>query len=513
MKVISAPVMQDADRCAITERGIPGLSLMERAGEACVKEILTRFGMNGYALILAGKGNNGGDGFVIARLLHLQGWRVAVALLAEPATITGDAATNLTRLPADVLAVCTTPVQLTSLPFAEATLVVDAVLGTGLANEVSGLLREAITRINNSGRPVLAVDIPSGIHATTGEILGTAVNATVTVTFASAKIGHVLYPGASHTGALVVADIGIPADILESAPGHFFLDEQDMRPLVPVRDRQGHKGTYGHCLILAGSTGKTGAAALAANSAVRAGAGLVTLAVPRSVHTILEVKTTEAMTVPLEDEGTGAISATALPFIKGLLSGKDALALGPGLGTDSSTADLVRELITTVPVPLVIDADGLNILAENRDILKRRISQSVILTPHPGEMARLTGLPLDTILANPIATATAYAAAYDVYLILKGARTIIASPMGPVAINGSGNPGMASGGMGDVLTGIIVSLLVQGHRPWHACCLGVFLHGYAADLIAAQQGELGMCASDVLEQLPRAYHTLLHKEN
>jgi NAD(P)H-hydrate epimerase len=514
MKVISVQTMQEIDRRAITEFGVPGLTLMENAGRACVDVISDEFGTGGgkRALVISGKGNNGGDGSVIARLLHQLGWDVRVFVLSGQGEISGDAAVNLKRLPPEMVNFCTGTGKLAGLlgeDIHKADLIVDAMLGTGLNSDVGGIYREAVDLVNGSGRPVLAVDIPSGIQGDNGRVLGAAVKASITVTFAFAKPGHVLYPGAGHTGRLTVADIGIPGDLMETAAGHDFLTAADIRPMLRHRDRQSHKGSFGHCLIIAGSTGKTGAAALSANSAVRAGSGLVTLAIPESLNPVLEIKTTEAMTAPLPDSGSGYLAACALPDIEGLLPGKDALAVGPGLGRAPETAALVQTLVQTVELPLVIDADGLNALAEDIAVLRRKRSSALVLTPHPGEMARLLGRSVPEVEADRIALAREFARDYGVCLVLKGARTIIASPDGQAAINGSGNPGMASGGMGDVLTGIICSLLGQGYSARDACRLGVFIHGCAADLVARVKGEIGISASDVQEMLPYAYKKLL----
>lgn len=513
MKVITAQTMQEIDKRAITECGIPGLQLMENAGRSCVEEIIAEFGEQGRFVVMAGKGNNGGDGYVIARLLGQRGWDGTVIILADRPQITGDAAANLEKLPGSVTSYCTCEGQLSLLHKEElfqADVIVDALLGTGLGSDVVGIYREAIGLMNASGRPVVAVDIPSGIHGSTGRAMGCAVKAYSTVTFACAKLGHVLYPGSEHCGRLVIADIGIPPQLMETVPGYDFLNEETMSPMVHRRDRQAHKGRFGHCLIIAGSTGKTGAAALAANSAVRAGSGLVTLAAAESIHQILEMKTTETMTVPLPDSGLGFLTNDAFPAIEKLLDGKDAVAIGPGLGRHPGTYALVRKLVESVPLPVVIDADGLNALAEDLSVLKRKKSGQIILTPHPGEMSRLLGSSIPDVEAARIAVAQEFACKYGVFLILKGARTIIAAPSGSAAINGSGNPGMASGGMGDVLTGIVVSLLGQGHAAWDACRLGVFLHGFAADLVAEEKGEIGINASDVLEKLPYAYNKLIN---
>lgn len=512
MRVVTAHTMQEIDTKAINDYGIAGLQLMESAGCSCVEEIIAEFGLNGRAVIMAGKGNNGGDGYVIARLLSGKGWNVNVIVLADREQVSGDAAVNLDKLPGSVISYCTHEGQLQNLHLEElfqADVFVDALFGTGLRNDVGGIYLEAINLMNASGRPVISVDIPSGIHGTTGRVLGEAVRAYITVTFAFAKLGHVLYPGAEYTGRLVVADIGIPPDLMKSAAGYDFLNVDAMRPLLRRRDRQAHKGQFGHCLIIAGSTGKTGAAALTANSAVRAGSGLVTLAAAESIHSILEIKTTEAMTFPLSDSGSGHLTNSAFPAIEKLLVGKDSVAVGPGLDCRPGTYALVQNLVETVKLPLVIDADGLNALADDVTVLKRKKSNQVILTPHPGEMSRLLGASIPDVEAIRISVAQEFARNNGVYLVLKGARTIIASPDGAAAINGSGNPGMATGGMGDVLTGIIVSLLGQGYSSWDACRLGVFLHGFAADMVVDDKGEIGINASDVLEKLPYAYNKLL----
>jgi NAD(P)H-hydrate epimerase len=505
--------MQEIDKQAIEKSGIPGLTLMENAGRCCSDAIIEEFGTSGYALIIAGTGNNGGDGYVIARLLRRSGWDVHVLILSDRSRIGGDAAVNLERLPADDVTFCPLDGQLPALhmeKIARADVIVDAMFGTGLRSDVSGLYREAIGLVNASGRPVLAVDIPSGIHGTTGRVLGEAVRAYITVTFAFAKLGHVLYPGAEYTGRLIVADIGIPPHLMEAAPGYDLLNDDFIRPMLRRRDRQAHKGVFGHCLVVAGSTGKTGAAALAANSAMRAGSGLVTLAVPESLHSILEIKTTEVMTAPLPDSNSGHVTSSAFPVIERLLEGKDALAIGPGLGRRPGTTALVQAILESVSLPLVIDADGLNAVTDDITMLRRKKSADVILTPHPGEMARLLGTSIPDVEAIRISVAQEFARNFGVYLILKGARTIVASPAGVAAINGSGNPGMASGGMGDVLTGIIVSLLGQRYSTWDACRIGVYIHGYAANLVADQKGEIGISASDVQEMLPHAYNRLIN---
>lgn len=505
--------MRSAERLTMDERGVPGRVLMETAGRACADIVCAEWGAGNEknAVIVAGKGNNGGDGYVIARCLLRRGWSVEVFILAERSEIAGDAAANLMLLDPACFTFCNTPGDL--LPnagvFHNASVIVDALFGIGLNTEVSGLYADAIEVMNSAGRPLLSVDIPSGIDASTGKVLGKAVQAYVTVTFGFAKIGHALYPGRAYTGNLKVVDIGIPDDIAASLECHEFLERESVRPLIKTRERCGHKGKYGHCLIVAGSTGKTGAASLAANSAVRTGSGLVTLAVPASLNPVLEVKTTEAMTLPLDDAGKGFLGTRSRDQILSAIQGKDAIAVGPGISRESETVSLVRRLVKDAALPMVVDADGLNAVAEDVSILHEKRSPALILTPHPGEMSRLSGLSIPAIEGDRISAARNFSIRYGVFLVLKGASTVIATPGGEVAVNGSGNPGMGSGGMGDVLTGIIVSLLGQNYLPFEACRLGVFLHGFAADLVAREKGEIGISATDVQEMLPFAYNAIL----
>ncbi len=508
--------MQQAERLTMSDYRIPGQVLMETAGRACADLIDAEFGSGyqKYAIIVAGKGNNGGDGFVVARYLVRKGWSVTVFVIAERGDVGGDAEKNLSLLDPSIVRFCPGPGNLLaySVDFRLASVVVDALFGIGLAKDISGPHAEAVEAINSSGKTVVAVDIPSGIDASTGRVLGAAVKADMTVTFAFAKIGHVVYPGRDHAGKLVTVDIGLPDEVAAAVDSFDFLTAGSVRPLLGFRDRCGHKGKYGHCLVIAGSTGKTGAAALSANTAVRAGSGLVTLAVPASLNPILEMKTTEAMTFPLEDSGIGRLGEENCDALLQFACGKDAVALGPGISFTPETVALVQRLIRECPLPMVLDADGLNAVADDVSVLLDKKSSVVVLTPHPGEMARLTGQSVADIEGDRIAAARNFAAQYGVYLVLKGAGTVVATPHGTIAINGSGNPGMASGGMGDVLTGIIVSLIGQGYPACEACRLGVFLHGHAADLVARDKGEIGLAATDVMERLPYAYKDILTAE-
>lgn len=508
MKLLTADEMRELDRRAIEEIGIPGVVLMENAGRGAAELLCRRFAglWPGPVLILAGKGNNGGDGYVIARHLLNRGWRVRTVVLTEEERVSGDAAINLRALQRSGGGLTFAPddrrLSGALRQKKDNRLVVDALFGTGLASEVGGHYAVAIDWVNAAGLPVLAIDIPSGVDATSGRILGRAVRADLTVTFGLPKLGQAIHPGISLCGALEVVDLGIPASLLAKAGDrHLLVDAAVAAPLLPPRPATGHKGTFGHLLVVAGSTGKAGAAAMTGEGGLRSGAGLVTVACPAGVQSALAIKLTEAMTEPLP-EVDGALSLQALAALQGLAEEKSALALGPGLGQADETFALVRRLLRESSLPLVLDADGLNAVVGHLAVLRERPPGSAVLTPHPGEMARLTGSTVAEVEADRVGVAREFAHRHRVVLVLKGARTVIALPDGRVRLNGSGNPGLASGGMGDVLTGLIGGLLAQGLSPGDAAVLGVYLHGRAADRLQSTQGNAGMLATDLLRELP-----------
>jgi NAD(P)H-hydrate epimerase len=386
---------------------------------------------------------------------------------------------------------------------------IDAIFGTGLNAAVDGFYRKIIEFINQLDRPVFAIDIPSGLNADTGRPCGVCMHAKVTATFAFPKIGHVVFPGAEHTGRLEVVDIGIPPHIADRVgPRQFWVSAEDIRSGLPARPADAHKGRTGHLLVVAGSPGKTGAAALTATSALRVGAGLVTVGVARSLNPVMETLVLEAMTAPLPDSTNGVLGPAAREPLLSLLQGKTGLAIGPGLGPAPETGELVRDLIRSSPAPLVIDADGLNHLAGHLDLLKG-ISAPAVLTPHPGEMARLLETTASTVQKDRMACARELAAACGVHVVLKGARTVIAHPDGRVYVNPTGNPGMASGGMGDVLTGAIAGLITQGVEPDCAARAAVYLHGAAGDSLARSRGPRGFLAGEVMDALPAELAKLL----
>jgi NAD(P)H-hydrate epimerase len=514
IKVVTAAEMQALDRRATAEYGVPSLLLMENAGTETVREMLAAFPAlpRLRVVIVCGRGNNGGDGFVVGRHLLNRGVTVETFLLARQEEVKGDARVNLEMLarmgaaPREITS--TTGLATVAPQVHSADVVVDALLGTGTQGPAKGLIGETIELLNRAGRPVVAVDIPSGLVADDPEAPGPAVRATLTVTFALPKPCLLLYPAAAHAGAVRIGDIGIPAALRRDPALRLgLLEVGDVASVFPRRDPAAHKGTFGHVLVIAGSVGKTGAAALASQGAQRVGAGLVTLAVPESLNDILEVKLTEVMTEPVPETEARTIGREALDRLLHLAEGKHSVAIGPGLGTHPSTHKLVQELLPALRIPIVLDADGINALAGQADLLKRAAAP-LILTPHPGELARLLGVPRDEVLKRRIALAREVAGRFDVTVVLKMARTIIAAPRGEATIVPTGNPGMATGGTGDVLTGLIAGLLAQGVAPERAAQAGAYLHGLAGDLAAARLGQEAMLAGDLLLRVPEAIRRL-----
>lgn len=518
MDILTADEMREMDRQTIESFGLPGRILMENAGRGATRVLMTRYpDIASYTVgVVAGRGNNGGDGFVIARCLFQHGVDVRVYLLSESAKLQGNAADNFHLLAELGVPVAEIPDEAAFSrvrgEMAHRQIWVDAILGTGLNSDVRGFFKTVIEFINSTNRPVLAVDIPSGLHTDTGRPCGACIAATLTATFAFPKIGHIQLPGAEYVGGLHVIDIGIPPYIArQTGPRQHLITPAEIRLIMKPRPADMHKGGTGHLLIAAGAPGKTGAAAMSGLSAMRAGAGLVTLGVPESLNPVLEPQVLEPMTIGLKETPNGALSDDAADAILDLLSDKRCLALGPGIGTEPATARLVHRLIQESPVPVVVDADGVNCLALEPEILINAHSP-VILTPHPGEMARLIDQPPKAVQADRVGCARQFAKSYKVHLVLKGARTVIAAPDGHIHINPSGNPGMASGGMGDVLTGIISGLICQGYPPEVAARVGVFLHGAAADELSRSMGPFGYLASDVMNRLPLTIKHLMGED-
>lgn len=512
MKFCTAAEMRKLDEKTINECGIPGVVLMENAGRGAA--VLTRAHFGDLAgrrvAVVCGRGNNGGDGHVMARIFHGWGAMVRVFLLGKIDKVGGDAKINLDvalKMGIEVIEIVNEE-RLQLFDLSDADLIVDAILGTGLNSDVRGLYRDVIEKINRSGLPVAAVDTPSGLDSDTGRILGTAVRADLTVTFGLPKIGLLLPPGEELAGRLEVVDIGIPPHVLaEADPGKELLLEDTLRGIIKPRKRTAHKGDFGHVLLLAGSTGKTGAAALAAQAAARSGAGLVTLAVPSSLNPVLETMVVEAMTEPLPEELPGFISAEAADRVLELAEGKSVLAIGPGLGAREGAVSVVRRLVEKAKLPLVIDADGLNAFGGAPELLKKAL-KGVVITPHPGEMSRLTGLKTSEIQNDRLGAATRFAARHGAITVLKGYRTVVSSPDGSLYLGTTGGPHMASGGMGDILTGMIAGLTSQGVGLLDSTRLAVFAHGRAADSAASEKGPFGVLAGDLLEKLPEIWRDM-----
>lgn len=503
MKLVTAEEMRRIDSTAIGKFGIHGLVLMENAGRHVVDAVCEMLEEKPSArvVVVCGKGNNGGDGFVAARHLLNRGVDVHVVLLVEPAALQGDAAVNYRvarniGVPMDEQA----DENAVRMRLSRADIVVDAILGIGISGEVYGIAKAAVEAINDNDAAVVAVDVPSGIHADTGAVLGAAVRADVTVTFGLPKLGLVQFPGAEHCGELRVVDISIPRGPLCSDSIKANLVTAELAAaMLPPRYPSMHKGDAGKLLLVAGSEGMTGAAALCGLGAVRAGAGLVTLACPAGLNDILEAKCTEVMTLPVAQTERRSIAPAARLEVLKFGEGCNAVAIGPGLSQHPDTAQFVRDTIRDIIRPLLLDADGLNCLGGDVGLLSARTRPTVI-TPHPGELAGLLQTKAESLQEDRVATARHAAEVTRSVVVLKGAATVIAEPEGRVWVNRTGNSGMASGGMGDVLTGIIGAFLAGGAGPVEAAVAGVYYHGLAGDA-AAERGARGLIAGDLLEAL------------
>jgi NAD(P)H-hydrate epimerase len=507
MRVLNAAQMREADRRTIEEIGVPSIVLMENAGrqvvaamEAAFEDLATR-----QVAVLCGPGNNGGDGFVVARALAQRDVLCSVFLLGQVADVRGDARINLEilgRLGITVVEV--TDSQAWELHYSEISrsdLIVDAIFGTGLHAPLSGLLETVVADISGAGIPVVAIDLPTGLSADTHRIPGQSIDATITVTLGAPKIPLVLPPAESRAGDLVIADIGIPLPVIEDLDGPYLalLTRDHVRELVQARARDAHKGDFGRVLVVAGSAGKTGAAHLAALGALRSGAGLVTIATPRSCLPIVAAMAPEYMTEALDETPDGTIDFPAVDRVLELPS--DIIAVGPGIGRTPGTTAFVHGLVELAGVPLVLDADALNAFAEDPDRLMGRDGVDMIITPHPGEMARLLGVDVGDVQGDRVESARGFATTHRVYVVLKGHRTVVATPEGRTFVNVTGNPGMATGGTGDVLTGMVAAWFAQLLDAEAACKVAVYLHGLAGDLAEADEGEVSMTAGDLADRL------------
>jgi NAD(P)H-hydrate epimerase len=510
VKIVTGAEMALIDRLAAERHGVPAGTLMEAAGRRVAEAAALLLGdpRGKRAVVVCGRGNNGGDGYVAARLLLGEGCAVAVFALADAAALCGDAraaAEGAMRAGVPVHLLDGEPsLELLRTRAREADLVVDALFGTGFRPPARGLAAAVIAAINGCARPVLAVDMPSGLSADHGTIEGPAVAATATVTLGLPKPGLLLHPAAGLAGRLWLADIGIPPQIPASLPLLANVTTAaDAAGWLTPRDPAAHKGTYGHALIVAGSSGMAGAALLAARGALRAGAGLVTVALPASLAPAHLDGLPEAMLLPLPDAGLGALGTDALEALLEQLPRFQALAVGPGLSRRPGTAVLVRGLLARAALPLLVDADALAACADLDGPLAPG-APATVLTPHPGELARLTGTTVAQVQGDRLGAARAAATRFGAVVVLKGARTVTATPGGEAWVNLSGNPAMAAGGMGDVLAGMVAAHLARGMAALPAALLGVHLHGLAADRLAARRGPWGILAAEVADESPAA---------
>lgn len=513
MKIVNSNEMRKIDSLTINGYGIPSLVLMERAGLAVALKIRELFSPQ-KVILLAGKGNNGGDGLVIARILHNWGYRVKVIMIASKDELSRDCAIQykITRK-FNIDIIFKSEIGNADLHGA---VVIDAIFGTGINKPVNDDFIKIFTKVNNSQVPVVSVDIPSGISSDTGQVMGSAIKANYTITFGLPKLGHFLYPGAFFTGKLFIDDIGFDSKLLKSDElKNNLIDKTMLSAIFTPRQNYSHKGDYGHVLIVAGSKGKTGAALLSAKACLRSGSGLVTLAVPESLIEIIQGKVIEEMTLPLPDNGEGFLSSKAIEEILTFAAAKvDAIAIGPGIGVTYENQKLLPLLVTNSNVPLIIDADGINSLCANPKSFNDAKSP-IIITPHPGEMTRLYNaafkeeIKIADIESDRLGIAKKFAGEFNIYVVLKGVPTVIASPSGEAFINPTGNPGMATAGSGDVLTGIIASFVGQKITPLLSAIAGVYIHGVAGDIASKKETQQSMVASDIIECLGDAFKNVL----
>ncbi len=516
MILLNSAESRELDRLSQQKYGVPSYSLMTRAGESVADALMRVFASAaaGGILAIAGKGNNGGDAFVAARKLHQSGAIVRAALLGNAGDLKGDAQrahSDFVAAGAQVIAIASEADLDAVLHYAPG-VVIDGIFGTGLNSEVRGLPRAAIEKINSLEAPVVAVDIASGVDSDTGGIMGVAVQAAMTVSFGCAKVGHMSFPGAGYCGELRIFDIGFaPRAIEEVAARARFVTADEVSRFAEPRPMNSHKGMYGHPMVIAASLGKSGAALLASRGALRMGAGLVTAAVPACVQPIVAAGQAELMTESIADRDGHFDGERAGAALSTLLAGKDALIVGPGMGLHADTQRLMEWIITEASdskLPILIDADGLNVLAQLGCERLKSARGAFVLTPHPGEAARLLGVSTKEINANRVGAARRLSERTGASVLLKGARSVIADTGGELYINSTGNPGMSTPGMGDALSGIVGALMARHLSPLDALVFGVFIHGYAADRVAERMGRVGYLAGDVIDELPAALQAL-----
>ncbi len=511
MKILNSSQMREVDRKAINELGTPGVVLMENAGRFAFEEIVKSFPdfRKKKFAILCGKGNNGGDGFVIARHLINNGANPDVYLFGNEGDVKGDARINLHILLKMGVGIKTINSEEDWEKFKEeikdSEIIIDSIFGTGFQGRLEGIWEKIFSDINSFRGFKIAIDIPSGLSSDTFMVKEPSFNADLTITMAAPKIPHIFPPASEKVGEFVVADIGIPESLFEN-PSYFLELITEKRisnsKIFKKRKRDSHKGDYGHVLVIGGSIGKTGAAVLAGLSVLKAGAALVTVATPKSCLPIIASSTPELMTFPLDETEDGTISLSSLQSVLKFVEDKDAVVLGPGITTNPSTVEFVLEFIKNIQIPTVVDADGINSIANFPAVLKGK--SNIAITPHPGELGRVLKITPRDILNNRVEIVRHFAMENYCYIALKGWRTLIGEPKGAVFVNPTGNPGMATGGSGDVLSGIIGGFLAQTNDLLESLILGVYLHGLSGDIGVERKGEISLTAMDILENLPNA---------
>jgi ADP-dependent NAD(P)H-hydrate dehydratase / NAD(P)H-hydrate epimerase len=507
MKIVTAAEMREIDRVTTERFGVPSLTLMENAGTAVAEFVISRYPSTERFGVICGKGNNGGDGFVAARKLHGAGKAVRIILLAEPSQLRGDAAEMFGRLPiAPVIVKSNDELKGEHAQAVfKSELLLDAILGTGFKPPVSGLYAEAIKLMNANSAPVIAIDIPSGADADViGEQTGTTVaRADAVITFTAPRPAHVF--GKLTDGVTVIAPIGSPDEAIISSLQLNLITARDIAPLIGPRPLAANKGSFGHVLVVGGSLGKAGSVAMAGMSALRTGAGLSTVATPKSVLATVAGFHPEVMTEPLAETDAGTISRGAIGPMDALVKNKTVLAVGPGISRNPETSEFVRNLVMKCKTPLVLDADGLNAFEGKAGELAGK-GRLLVITPHPGEMARLIGSTVAAVQKDRMNVARTFAREHELIVVLKGHRTLIAQPDGTLWVNTTGNPGMATGGTGDILTGMVAGFIAQ--NPEHiaeAVIAAVHLHGLAGDVACESMGEHSLAATDLLKALPEAF--------
>jgi hydroxyethylthiazole kinase-like uncharacterized protein yjeF len=516
VKIVTSSEMRVIDRVTSERFGVPSLTLMENAGSAVAKFAIASYPHAKSFGVICGKGNNGGDGFVAARKLQHAGREVRLLLLADPAELHGDAAANFARLQKNTapdkpnggsLVIFNAWGEPAFREIFSCDVLIDAILGSGFRPPVGGVYAEAIAKINSATMPVLVVDVPSGVDAdVVGDQTGAVARADAIVTFTAPRPAHVF--GNLTSGPTVIAAIGSPPEAIESSLNLQVITPKEIAQLVGPRQRDSNKGMYGHVLVAGGSLGKTGAVVMSGFSALRTGAGLVTVASPKSALGIIAGYHPELMTEPLSETDAGSIAKEAIEDFNRIAENKTVLAIGPGISRDPSTAEFVRAVVTKTQIPVVLDADGLNAFEGRAQELNGE-GRILVLTPHPGEMARLTGLSTAAIQRDRVNVARTFARDHQLILVLKGDRTIIANPEGESWVNTTGNPGMATGGTGDILTGMVAALLAQNpKRAFLAVLAAVYLHGLAGDVAEESTGEQSLVATDLITALPEAFRRL-----